>query len=128
MMRMLGPGGGGLQQGGRRVGREDRGGVRGVGFVALPSFLAFWGLGAGEPLFCRARFGGTGGGGAGGAWGWKKGCVACWPGSRSGGSAGVCMVAFARLRVRSAGLRTVSRGSVGYGGAARLSSKGWWRW
>ena len=58
----------------------------------------------------------------------KKGCVACWPGSLSGGSAGVCMAAFAWLRVRSASLRTVSGGSVGHGSAAGLSSKGWWRW
>ena len=62
--------------------------------------------------------------GLGGRWGWKKGCVACWPGSLSGGSAGVCMFAFAWLRVRSASLSTVSGGSVGHRSAAGLLSKG----
>ena len=60
-----------------------------------------------------------------GAWGLKKGCVACWPGSLSGSSVGVCMFAFAWLRMRSASLRTVSGGSDGHGSAAGLSSKGW---
>ena len=104
------------------------GGAEGGEMVALPSFLACWGLGAGAPLFRLARLGATGGGRAGGAWGWQKGCVACWPGSLSGGSAGVCMVAFAWLRVRSASLQTVSGGSVGHGSAAGLLSKWWWRW
>ena len=123
--------------GGRREDDEDAlsglvgrvwGGAGGGSFFALLSFLACWGLGAGVPLFLRAHLGGTGRGGAWGAWGWKKGCVAYWPGSRSGGSTDVCMVAFARLRVRSASLRTVSEGSFGHGSAAGLSSKGWWRW
>ena len=74
------------------------------------------------------RLGGTGGSGAGGAWGLKKGCAACWSGSLSGGSAGVCIFAFAWLRMMSASLRTVSGGSVGHGSAAGLSSKGWCRW
>ena len=103
MMRMLGPGWSG------RLGR----GAGGLEVVALLSFLACWGLGAGAPLFHLARFGGTGGGGARGAWGWKKECVGCWPGSRSGGFSGVCTVAFPRLRVRSASLRTVSLGVCG---------------
>ena len=117
MMRMLGPGlPGGL--GGGAGGRE---------VVALPSLLAFWGLGAGAPLFCLACLSGTGGGGARGAWGWTKGCVVCWPGSLSGRSAGVCMVAFAWLRLTSASLRRLSGGSVGHGSAAGLLAKGWWR-
>ena len=85
-------------------------------------------LGAGAPLCRLVRLGGTGGGGAGGAWGLKKGCVACWSGSLSEGSAGVCIFAFAWLRMMSASLRTVSGGSVGHGSAAGLSSKGWCRW
>ena len=85
-------------------------------------------LGAGAPLCRLVRLGGTGGSGAGGAWGLKKGCVACWSGSLSGGSAGVCIFAFAWLRMMSASLRTVSGGSVGHGSSARLSSKGWCRW
>ena len=129
MMRMLGPGGAGGPAGRTRGWSGGAGGgAGGWEVVVLPSFLACWGLGADAPLFRRARCGGTRGAGAGGAWGWKKGCVACWPGSRSGGSAGVCMVALARLRVRSATLHTVSRGSVGHGSAAGLSSKGWWGW
>ena len=99
------------------------GGPGGWEVVALPSFLAW--LGAGAPLFRLARLGGTGGGGGGGGWGWKTGCVACWPGFLSGGSAGVCMVAFAWLRVRSASPRTVSGGLVGHGSAAGLFLKGW---
>ena len=63
-----------------------------------------------------------------GAWGLKKGCVACLPGSLSGGSAGVCMFDFAWLRVRLASLRTVSGGSDGHGSAAGLSRKRWLRW
>ena len=102
------------------------GGAGGWEGVALPSFLAKFG--PGEPLFRLARLDGTGGGGAEGAWGWKKGCVACWPRSLSGGSAGVCMAAFAWMRVTSASLRMVSGGSVGHGRAAELLSKGWWRW
>ena len=121
--------------GGGSGGREDdedawSGFVGWVGWDAggreVAAFPAW--LGAGAP-FCRlVRLGGTGGGGAGGAWGWKKGCVACWSGSLSGGSAGVCIFAFARLRMMSASLRTVSGGSVGHGSAAGLSSKGWCRW
>ena len=108
-MRMLGPGGGADAELVGRVGGPGGGWE----VVALLSFLAFWGLGAGAPLFRRACFGGTGGGGAGGAWGRKKGCVACWPLSRSGGSAGVCMVPFAWLRVKSASLCTLLRGVFG---------------
>ena len=101
--------------------------VRGVAGGREVAALPAW-LGAVAFIFCLAGLGGTGGGGAGGAWGLKKGCVACWPGSLSGGSAGVCMVAFAWLRVGLGSLRTVSGGSGGHGSAARLSSKGWWRW
>ena len=48
-------------------------------------------------------------------WDWRgsgleEESVACWPGSRSAGSAGVCMVAFARFPVRSTNLWTVSGG------------------
>ena len=99
------------------------GGAGGREAAAFPAWL-----GAGAPLFRLARLGGTGGSGAREGLGLKKRCVACWPGSLSGGSAGVCMVAFAWLCVRSASLRTVSGGSVGHGSAAGLSSKGWWRW
>ena len=95
----------------------------GAGGSEVAAFPAW--LGAGSPLFRLARLNGTGGSGAGGAWGLKKGCVACWPGSLSGGSAGVCMFAFAWLRMRSASLRTVSGGRDGHGSAAGLSSKGW---
>ena len=109
------------------VGRVG-GGAGGWEVVAPLSYVAIWGLGACAPLFCRARFGGTGAGGAGGAWDWKKGYLACWRVSRSGGSAAVCMVTSARLRVRLASLRTVSGGSVAHGSAAGLSPKGWWRW
>ena len=76
-------------------------GAGGSEAAVLPSIPDCWGLWAGAPLFVRARFGGSGGAGAGGAWGWKKECVDCSPGSRSGGSAGVCMVAFTWFRVRS---------------------------
>ena len=111
MMRMPGPGGVVVMMGGRMTGMLGPG---------LPGGSGGCCLGAGAPLFCLARLGGTGGGGAGGAWGWKKGCVACWPGSLSGGSAGVCMVAFTWLRLRSASLRTVSGGLFGHGSAAGL--------
>ena len=97
----------------------------GSGGWEVSAFLAW--LGGGAPLLRLARLGMTGGGGAGGAWGWRNGCVACWPGSLSGGSTGVCIVALAWLRVKSASLRTVSGGSVGHGSAAGLLSKGWWR-
>ena len=97
--------------------------VWGAGGREAAAFPAW--LGAGAPLFRLACLGGTGGSGAGGAWGSKKGCVDCWPGPLSGGSAGVCMFAFAWLRMRSASLHTVSGGSDGHGSAAQLSSKGW---
>ena len=97
----------------------------GAGGWEVAAFVAW--LGAGAALFRLARLGGSGGGGAGGAWGWKKGCEACWPGSLSGDSAGVCMVDLAWLRVRSASLPTVSGGSVGDGSATGQLSKGWWR-
>ena len=84
MMRMLGPGGRGRSSG------ADAGFVRNFGAgaggykaAALPSIPVSRGPGAGALLFLRARFGGTLGGGTGWAWGWKKGCVACWYGSRS---------------------------------------------
>ena len=99
MMRMLRPGGGGL--GGGRGGQEA---------AALPSILFLWGLGQGASRFPGGCFGRTRAGGTGGAWGRKKGCVAWWLGSRSGNSAGVCMVAFTRLRVRSASFCMVSGG------------------
>ena len=95
----------------------------GAGGREVAAFPAW--LGARAPLLRLARLGGTGGSGAGGAWGLKKGCVACWPGSLRAGSAGVCMFAFAWLRMRSASLRMVSGGSDGHGSAAGLSSKGW---
>ena len=91
----------------------------GAGGWEVAAFPAW--LGAGAPLFRLARLGGTGGSGAVGALGLKKGCVACWPGSLSGGSAGVCMFAFAWLHMRSVSLRTVSGGSDGHGSAAGLS-------
>ena len=94
--------------------------------VALPSTLACRELGALVLLFLCARFGGTGGG-TGRVWAWKKGYVACWPGSSSRRSAGVCMFAFARVCVGSASFRIVSGGSVYHGIAGGLSSKGWWR-
>ena len=82
----------------------------GAGGWGIAAFLAW--LGAVAPRFRLARLAWTGGGEAGGAWGWKKGCVARWPGSLSGGSDGVCMVAFAWLRVRLASLRTVPEGRL----------------
>ena len=103
MKRMSGLGGqGGLV--GRRLGWGERlGRVRGARRFSLCRLL--WlpgGAGAGAPLFLRARFRQTAGVGSARAWAWKKGCVACWSGCRSGGSAGVCMVGFARFRVRLA--------------------------
>ena len=127
MTRMLGPGGAVVMMGGRMtrmLGLGSPGGSGGMQGVREVAAFQPW-LGAGAPLFCLARLGGTGGSGAGGAWGLRKGCVACWPGSLSGGSAGVCMFAFAWLRMMSASLRTVSGGSDGHGSAARLLSKGW---
>ena len=130
MMRMLGPAGVVVVVGGRMMRMlgpglpvGSGGGCGGLGGCCPAIFSGL----VGASLFCLARLGGIGGGGAGGAWGWKKECVPCWPGSLSGGSAGVCMVVFAWLRVRSASLRTVSGGSVGHGSAAGLLSKGWWR-
>ena len=121
MMRMAGPGGAVVMLGGRMtrmLGLGSPGGSGGVrGGREVAAFPAW--LGAGAPLFRLARFSGTGGSGAGGAWGLKKGCVACWP---------VCMFAFAWLRMRSASLRTVSGGSDGHGSADGLSSKGCRRW
>ena len=127
MTRMLGPAGAVVMMGGRMTrmlglgSPGGSGGMRGVGRSLL--FRLGWGPGA--PLFRLARLAGTGGSGAGGAWGLKKGCVACWPGSLRGGSAGVCIFAFAWLRMTSASLRTVSGGSDGHGSAAGLSSKRW---
>ena len=128
MMRLLGPGLGGGPAWQTPGWSAGSGGMRGFGWL-LPCCLyrpvAGWGR---VRLFSSAlALAGLEVVGLGGARGWKKGCVARWPGSRSGGSAGVCMVAFARLRVRSASLRTVSGGSVGHGSAGGLSSKGWWR-
>ena len=70
MTRMLGPGLPGGYGGG-------------AGGRVVAPFPAW--LGAGAPLFRLPRLRGTGGGGAWGAWGLKKECVACWPGSLSGG-------------------------------------------
>ena len=125
---MLGLGGGGSS--GADAGLVGRVGVAAGGWegAVLPSFLAFGGLGAGALVLLLARFGRTGGGGTGGAWGWKSVCVACWLRSRSGGSAGACMVVSVRLQVMSASFYMVSKGSLGHGSAAGLSSKGWWRW
>ena len=115
MVRMPGPGGVVVMMGGgmtRMLGPGlpgGSGGVRGVGRLLL--------FRVGPEVV-----------GPGGAWDLRKGWVACWPGSLSGGSAGVCMVAFAWLRVRSRSLRTVSGGSFGHGSASGLSSKGLWRW
>ena len=112
----------------RWAGRSSGAAVGGWEPAALPSILVCWGLGAGAPLFLRAPLGETGGGGSRGACGCNKGCVACWSGSRSGGSAGVCMVAFARFCVTSASFCMVSEGYVGHGSAGGLSSKWRWRW
>ena len=79
MMRMLGPGlPGGL------------GGLRGVGRL-LPCRL-FWlagGWGQVRLFSVSLAWEGLELVGLGRAWGWNKGCVACRPGSLSGGSAGV---------------------------------------
>ena len=124
MIRMLGPGGGRTPSW-----SGGSGGVRGVGRL-LPCCL-FWlvgGWGRVRLFSAALALAELEVVGLGGAWGWKKGCVACLPGSRSGGSAGDCMVPFARLRLRSGSLRTVSGGFVGHGSAAGPSSKGCWRW
>ena len=76
----------------RLVGRM--GGVRGVG--RMLSCRLFWPFGGWVRvrLFSSAlALAGLEVEGLGGTWGCKKGCVACWPGSRSRGSADVCMVA-----------------------------------
>ena len=121
--RDVGPGGADAGLGGK-VGA----GAGGSEAAALVSFLVCWRLGVSVPLSLRVRLSGTGGAVTLGGWARKKGCVSCWLGLPSGGSAGVCMVALARFRVRSASFRTVSQGSVGHGGASGLSSKGSWRW
>ena len=71
--------------------------------------------------------------GLGSAGGWREDDEDAWSGWGAGNdgredSAGVCMVAFAWLRVSSASLRTVPGGSAGHGSAAGILSKGWWRW
>ena len=96
----------------------------GAGDREVAAFPAW--LGAGAPLFRLARLGGTAGSGAGGAWGLKKGCVACWPGSLSGGSAGVCMVAVAWLRVRWASLRSAQWRTHHWASALRMCMAGCW--
>ena len=129
MTRMPGLGGRGGSGGADAGWGEAAGACAGAWeVVALPSTLACSGPGAGLPLFLRARFGLTGGVGVGRAWAWIKACVACWLRSRSGGSAGVWMVAFVQFCVRLGSFCTVSGGSVGHGSADGLSPKGWWRW
>ena len=127
MMRMPGLGGAVVMMGrrmARMLGLGSPGGSGGVWGVGRS--LLFWlGWGRVRPFFVSLAWVGLEVAGLGGAWGLKKGCVACWPGSLSGGSAGVCMFAFAWLRMRSASLRTVSRGSDRHGSAAGLSWKGW---
>ena len=127
MRRMPGPGGAVVMMGGRMTRMlgpglpGGSGGVRGVG----RSLLFRLGWGRVRPFFVSLAWVGLEVAGLGGACSLKKGCVACWPRSLSGGSAGVCMFAFAWLCMRSASLRTVSGGSNGHGSAAGLSSKGW---
>ena len=127
MMRMPGPRGRGGPASGCWVGGGGMVGAGGQEAVALPSLLVRWRLGADVPLLLCPRLEGTGVGETGGAWAWKRGCVACWLGSRSGGSAGVCTVAFTRFCARSAGFRTVFGQTVDHGTAGGLLSKGWWR-
>ena len=118
MMRMLGPG---LPGG-------SGGGCGGLGGCCPAVFSGLLGVGGGCASFLSRSLG----------WDWRwwgpegvgleEGVRSLRGGSLSGGSAGVCMVAFAWLRVRSASLCTVSGGSVGHGSAAGLLLKGWWRW
>ena len=126
-MRMPGPGGAVVMMGGRvtrMLGPGLPGGSGGVRVVGR-SLLFRLGWGRVRPFFVSLAWVGLEVARLGGAWGLKKGCVACWPGSLSGVSAGVCMFAFTRLRMRSASLRTVSGGLDGHGSAAGLSSKRW---
>ena len=51
MMRMLGPGGGGVQRRGRRVGREGRGGCEGLGGCCPAVFSGLLGAGSGCASF-----------------------------------------------------------------------------
>ena len=130
MTEMPGPGGVVVMMAGRMTRMIGAGlpgglgGVRGVGRL----LLSWPGWGRVRPFSVSLAWVGPEVVGLWGAWGWKKGSVACWPGSLSGGSGGVCMGALAWLRVRLASLRTVSGWSVGHGSAAGLLSKGWWRW
>ena len=118
MMRMLGPGAAVVVAGGRmmRILRPGwsggSGGARGVGRL-LPCRLFWLAGGWGRVRLFSAPLALVGPEvvGVSGAWDSKKGCVACWLGSRSGVSTGVYMVVFAWLRVRSASLRTFSGGS-----------------
>ena len=120
MMKMLGRGGGrGPSQSG------ESGGMPEVGRL-LPCFL-FWFVGGWRRLclfFAALALAGLEVVGLGGV-GSEEGVRGA---SRSGGSAGVCIVAFAWLRLRSTSLCTVSGWSVGHGSAAGLTSKGWLRW
>ena len=130
MMRMPGRSGAVVVVGGRMTrmlglgSSGGSGGMWGVGRLLL--FRLGWGRV--RPFVVSFAWVGLEVAGLGGHGVWKKGCVACWSGSLSGGSAGVCIFAFAWLRTMSASLRTVSGGSVGHGSAAGLSSKGWCRW
>ena len=119
MTRMLGPGGAVVVMGGRMTRMlglglpVGSGGMRGVGRSLL--FRLSWGRM--RPFFVLLVWVGLEVAGPGGASGLKIGCVACWPGSLSGGSAGVCIFAFAWLSMMSASWRTVSWGSDGHGSA-----------
>ena len=99
MTRMLGPGGAVVVVGGRMTrmlglgSPGGSGGMRGVG----RSLLFRLGWGRVRPFVVSLAWAGLEVAGLGGAWGLKKGCVACWPGSLSVGSAGVCIFAFAWL-------------------------------
>ena len=120
MTRLRGPGGAVVLVGGRMTrmlglgSPGGSGGMRGVG----RSLLFRLGWGRVRPFVVSFAWVGLEVAGLGGHG------VACWSGSLSGGSAGVCIFAFAWLRMMSASLRTVSGGSVGHGSAAGLSSKG----
>ena len=127
MTRMLGPGGAVVVVGGRMtrmLGLGSSGGLGGMRGVGM-SLLFRLGWGRVRPFVVSLAPAGLEVAGPGGAWGLKKRCVACWPGSLSGGSAGVCIFAFAWLRMMPASLRTVSGGSDGHRSAAGMSSKGW---
>ena len=91
MMRMPGPGGVVVMMGGRMTRMlcpglpGGSGGLRGVGRL----LLSWPGWGRVHPFSVSLAWVGPEVVGLGGAWGWKKGCLTCWLGFLSGGSAGV---------------------------------------